>query len=46
VLNDVWNVGFTLSLLDGDLTLGLDYSNFDFEDRIAETSMNQLLTLD
>ena len=43
---DVWNVGFTLSLLDGDLTLGLDYSVFDFEDRIAETSMNQVLTLD
>lgn len=43
---DVWNVGVSLSLLDGDLNLGVDYAEYDFEDRIALTTMNQVLTRD
>lgn len=43
---DIWNIGFSLQLLDGDLNLGVDYVSFDFEDRIAQTTMNQLLTRD
>ncbi len=43
---DVWNVGFSLQLLEGDLNLGMDYSSFDFQDRIAETTMNQVLSRD
>ncbi|MDK1024814.1 MAG: TonB-dependent receptor [Gammaproteobacteria bacterium] len=43
---DVWNVGFSLALLDGDLNLGLDYASYDFKDRVADTTMNQVLNLD
>ncbi|MDH5737870.1 MAG: TonB-dependent receptor, partial [Gammaproteobacteria bacterium] len=43
---DVFNVGAMLSLLDGSLTLGIDYNVYDFEDRIAQTTMNQVLSLD
>lgn len=43
---DVWNVGFSLQLLEGDLNFGVDYSSFDFKDRIAETTMNQVLSRD
>lgn len=43
---DIWSVGFSLQLLDGDLDLGVDYISFDFEDRIAQTTMNQVLTRD
>ena len=43
---DVWNVGASLSLLDGALDLGIDYAVFEFEDRIVETGLNQVLTLD
>jgi outer membrane receptor protein involved in Fe transport len=43
---DVWNVGFSFSLLDGDLNFGADYASFDFEDRIAQTTMNQVLQRD
>lgn len=43
---DVWNIGFSVSLLDGDLTLGIDYSEFDFTDRIAETALNNVITQD
>jgi outer membrane receptor protein involved in Fe transport len=39
----VWNVGFSLSLLDGDLNLGADYAEYDFEDRISIITMNQRL---
>ncbi|MCB1686448.1 MAG: TonB-dependent receptor, partial [Pseudomonadales bacterium] len=43
---DIWSLGFSLSLLEGDLTLGVDYVSFDFKDRIAQTTMNQLLSRD
>lgn len=43
---DVYNVGFSLSLLDGDMTVGVDYSVYDFEDRIAETALNNVLNVD
>ncbi|MEQ8860280.1 MAG: TonB-dependent receptor [Pseudomonadales bacterium] len=43
---DVWNVGVSFSLLDGDLNLGVDYASFDFTDRIAQTTMNQVLSRD
>ena len=32
---DITNIGFSLSLFDGDLNIGVDYSNYDFEDRIT-----------
>src|SRR5690606_8439738 len=40
---DTFNIGVSLNLLDGDLTLGLDYSNYQFEDRIAEETGNNVL---
>lgn len=43
---DIWNVGFSLQLLDDSLTLGVDYVSFDFKDRVAETTMNQVLSRD
>jgi outer membrane receptor protein involved in Fe transport len=43
---DVWNVGVSFSLLDGNLNFGVDYASFDFEDRIAQTTMNQVLDRD
>lgn len=43
---DVWNIGFSVSLFDGDLTIGIDYSVFDFTDRIAETALNNVITQD
>lgn len=32
---DTWNIGFTLSLLEGDLTLSMDFLEFDFVERIT-----------
>ncbi|MDP7359544.1 MAG: TonB-dependent receptor [Pseudomonadales bacterium] len=32
---EIFNVGFSLSLLDGALNLGVDYANYDFTDRIS-----------
>ncbi len=43
---DIWSVGFSLKLFDDSLDLGVDYVSFDFKDRIAETTMNQVLTRD
>lgn len=43
---DVFNIGFSFSLLEGDLNFGLDYANYDFEDRIAETTGQQVLDQD
>lgn len=43
---DVFNIGFSLSLLDGDLNLGLDYAEYDFQDRIAQTTGNQVVRAD
>ena len=31
----VYNLGFSMAFLDGDLNFGLDYSNYDFVDRIT-----------
>ena len=42
----VWNVGASLVLLDSDLNVGVDYAQYDFEDRISRTTMNQILTRD
>jgi iron complex outermembrane receptor protein len=41
-----WNVGASVSLLDGDLNLGIDYAVYDFEDRIARETQQQVLTRD
>jgi outer membrane receptor protein involved in Fe transport len=38
----VWNVGASFDFLDGDLSLGVDYSVYDFEDRIATTTLAQV----
>jgi iron complex outermembrane receptor protein len=43
---DVWNVGFSLDLLDGNLKFGMDYSVYDFTDRIAQTALNNVLNQD
>jgi len=43
---EVWNVGVSVDLLEGDLSIGLDFTSFSFEDRVADTSMNQVLSLD
>ena len=44
---DTWNVGATFSLLeDGDLTLGFDYTEFDFVDRVARISAPQVIDQD
>lgn len=40
---DTYNIGFSLNLLDGDLTLGLDYANYKFEDRISTETGNNVL---
>ena len=40
---DTFNIGFSLNLLDGDLTLGLDYANYKFEDRISTETGNNVL---
>ncbi len=43
---DVFNIGVSGQLLDGDLTLGLDYSVYDFKDRIAASTLNQVVAAD
>jgi len=43
---DVFNVGFTLDLLDGDLVIDLNYMEFDFEDRIARPIPQDILDED
>lgn len=40
---DTYNLGFTLKLLEGDLTLGVDYANYDFENRISTETGNNVL---
>lgn len=40
---DTYNIGLSLNLLDGDLTLGVDYANYKFEDRISEETGNSVL---
>jgi iron complex outermembrane recepter protein len=41
---DVYNVGFTLDLLDGDLSYSFDWKFFDFEDRIVRLIPADVLT--
>lgn len=44
---DIWNVGFTISMLeDGDLSFGLDFTKFDFTDRVARISAPQVIDQD
>lgn len=43
---DVFNLGVSLSLLNGDLNLGLDYAEYEFEDRISITTGNQVIRAD
>lgn len=43
---DVFNIGVSFSLLDGDLNLGLDYSEYDMKDRISVTTGNQVVRAD
>lgn len=40
---DTYNIGFSLDLLDGDLTFGVDYANYDFQDRISTETGNNVL---
>lgn len=41
-----YTVGFTVRLLDGDLSLKMDYVNIDFTDRIAEFPSASILNAD
>lgn len=43
---DVFNVGASLSLLEGALSIGVDYAEYDFKDRISSTTLNQVVNLD
>ncbi|TDJ39872.1 MAG: hypothetical protein E2O54_09435 [Gammaproteobacteria bacterium] len=43
---DVFNIGLSLELLDRDLKLGVDYAVYDFDDRIIELSMNNVINQD
>jgi iron complex outermembrane receptor protein len=40
---DVYNIGASIRLLDGDLMLGVDYAVYDFEDRISQETGNNVL---
>ena len=43
---DITSFGVSLSLLDGDLNIGVDWTNYDFEDRIANTTGQQVINQD
>jgi iron complex outermembrane recepter protein len=43
---DIYNIGFTLNLLQGDLTLAFDYKIFDFADRIVRPIPEDVLRED
>lgn len=43
---DVWNIGVSFSILDGDLNFGFDYAEYDFQDRISLTTGNQVVRAD
>ena len=43
---DTINVGFSLSLLEDDLTISFDWSDFQFEDRITRISGPQVIDQD
>ncbi len=42
---DIWNVGFTVTfpVFGGDLSFGADYTEFDFVDRIASTTAQNII---
>jgi iron complex outermembrane recepter protein len=40
---DIWNIGTTLSFLDDDLTISVDYKYFDFSDRIIRPTSQEVL---
>ena len=43
---DVTNFGASLSLFDSTLRFSVDYSNYDFQDRISRTTAQQVIDLD
>lgn len=43
---EIWNIGASFSLLDGDLNFGLDYGVYDFTNRISSITGQQLLDQD
>ena len=43
---DVTNIGVTFTFLDGRLGFGLDYSEYDFDDRISLTTAPQVVAID
>jgi iron complex outermembrane recepter protein len=43
---DIYNIGFTLNLFDGDLTFAFDYKIFDFTDRIVRPIPEDVLRED
>lgn len=43
---DVWNIGASMSLLDGNLNFGVDYSEYKFSDRISSETVNNVLRAD
>ncbi len=40
---DTYNIGFSIDLLDGDLTFGADYADYDFQDRISQETGNNVI---
>ncbi len=43
---EVYNLGFTLNLLQGDLNVVFDYKIFDFDDRIIRPVPQEVLSMD
>lgn len=43
---DIWNLGFTVFLLDNDLRFDFDYHYFDFTDRIIRPAAQEILNQD
>ncbi len=43
---DVFNIGASVALLDGDLTIGIDYASYDFEDRISSPAGQTVIDAD
>jgi outer membrane receptor protein involved in Fe transport len=43
---DVYNIGASLSLFDDTLRISVDYSDYDFQDRISRTTAQQVIDVD
>jgi outer membrane receptor protein involved in Fe transport len=43
---DVWNVGVSFDLLDGDLSFGADWAEYKFKDRIVTAAANNVINAD